>query len=363
MTDIVIWGATGYTGRLISKYFATNVSKKFPQLKWSLAGRSREKLQGICEHLDSTYGVKPEVLVADPRSQAELDGLADSSKVVIAAAGPFTTIGTGLVDACVRKKCDYVDITGEVPWVKSISDTYHHEAQQQGVLLTPMCGFDSVPSDLTTLAAVRKLWQVHQEHATKVRSYITIQGTTSGGTIKTGLMLKQNFADEYNDPHLMSRRSGSGVRVQVHSWEADPSEGEWDTWAIPQDGIWTAPFTMGKINTRVVRRSNLLFAEGGDGPSGKGYDGAVVGETPPTESHRFQYSEREVARTEAAAKKIAKNELIPPETVARLVERKRLPQPGQGPSQDQREAAWFQYTTIAEGANGSRVCCKMVRLS
>ena len=391
MVDVVIWGATGFTGRLIARHFAQNVSPRLPQLKWAIAGRSRDKLQELHSSLQlqqqqqqpqqeqqRTASDKVEVLVADPHDPQQMDHLAASAQVVIAAAGPFSEIGTGLVDACVRNECDYVDITGEVPWVRSIADRFHTAAIDQKRLIVPMCGFDSVPSDMSTFAAVSKLWRDHRQHAVRARTYVAMRGTVSGGTIRTGLLLKQQYATEYNDPYLLCHASGSqrtfpAGGADVDAWDIDLEEAEFDSWALgngtraereeSERGIWTAPFTMAKINTRVVRRSNVLFGEGCDGPAGASYDGWTANNSSSSPlGSPFTYGERCVAKSQQIAEKMAANEAIPPDTIARLVDRKRLPRPGMGPGPDQREAAWFQFTTIAESATGERAAVRMVRI-
>ncbi len=131
--------------------------------------------------------------------------------------------------------------------------------------------------------------------------YVAMRGTTSGGTIKTGVLLKQKYAREYNEPYLLSSpcvppfRGPSAEQqheeaVAPSAWERDLESAEWDAWALAtkstagivagaaddNSGIWTAPFTMARINTRVVRRSDALFRQGRDGPAGAGYDGGVV---------------------------------------------------------------------------------------
>jgi short subunit dehydrogenase-like uncharacterized protein len=218
--DVVLWGATGFTGRLIAQYLASLAARHHQQhspllvppharplpspLRLSLAGRSAPKLHALCDELDGTFGVRPAVCVvaADPSAQqADLDAMAASSRVLIAAAGPFSAIGTGVVAACVRNECDYVDVCGEVPFVRSVVDIFHSEAVRRGRLVVPMCGF-STPADLTVHAAVAKLWRETGLPARRVRTYVAIRSTSSGGTIQSGLVLKQQCVPLFGALHF-----------------------------------------------------------------------------------------------------------------------------------------------------------------
>ena len=174
MCDVVIWGATGYTGRLISRYFASSVLRRFPRLSWAVAGRSPEKLHELQQELTQAYPdvAPPLALAVNTAAQPELDAIAASARVVIAAAGPFSDTGDGMVQACFQHCCAYVDITGETPWVRSLCDRYHAAAEQRSSLIVPMCGFDSVPSDLTTHAAVGKLWRDFGQPTHRVRACV-----------------------------------------------------------------------------------------------------------------------------------------------------------------------------------------------
>lgn len=211
--DVVLWGATGFTGRLIANHFVENLLPKLPSnFSLALAGRDKTRLHDLQEELCNKRGVDignlaklAPIEVVDAHNQSAWQDIAARSRLVLAAAGPFHEIGTGIVEACVSNHCNYVDITGEVPWVKTICDRFHEHAQREQVMVVPMCGFDSVPSDLTTFVAVEELRSKFQEPAHKVRSYVTMQGTSSGGTIKTGILLKKKFLDDYNNPYLLSR--------------------------------------------------------------------------------------------------------------------------------------------------------------
>jgi short subunit dehydrogenase-like uncharacterized protein len=120
--DVVLWGATGFTGRLTGEYLSTN----YPSIKVAIAGRSESKLKSIKKSMKLRDDI--DILVADIKDSSQLDAMISQTSVVISAAGPYAWIGTEIVDSCVRCATNYCDITGEIPWVKSMIDKHHDEA-------------------------------------------------------------------------------------------------------------------------------------------------------------------------------------------------------------------------------------------
>lgn len=145
--DIVVWGATGFTGRLITEYLAAHAPD---HVKLAVAGRNKQKLEQILASANPHNRVIS-ILIGEADDLASLDAIAIQTKVVISSAGPYLKYGFGLVDACVRSKTDYVDLTGEPEFIRAIIEKHHEQAQRDGTLIVPSCGFDSVPSDLGTL--------------------------------------------------------------------------------------------------------------------------------------------------------------------------------------------------------------------
>ena len=226
-----------------------------------------------------------------------------------------------------------------------------------------MCGFDSVPSDMCTYEAARELGRLYGQSPAKARTFVAMHGTVSGGTIRTGLDLKQKFNDDYNNTHLLSHPEKGATPTE---WEGDLEQPAFDTWALmsgsskeaqqqqrqqPQqhqrrqeenarektegdfdleeqkekegeEGIWTGPFTMAKINSRVVRRSSMLFDQ-------QNSEADVNANANANANSNFEYSEVMVAKNEKLAANMTKHELTSPDFIAKLVERKRLPRPGQ----------------------------------
>ena len=122
--DIVLWGCTGFTGKLVAKYFAKHVARRLPNLRWALAGRSKAKLQALVDDID----VAVPVMIAS--SDVQDDQVAAATRVILSTAGPFAKYGSPVVEACVRSGCDYVDINGEVGWHKSMIERYDDAAAE-----------------------------------------------------------------------------------------------------------------------------------------------------------------------------------------------------------------------------------------
>jgi hypothetical protein len=177
--DVVVYGATGFTGSLVAEYFAKEYSAT--NLKWAIAGRSQSKLQSLKQKLN--LGPNVDVLVADAADQKSLDAMAESTKVVLSTTGPFALYGTPLVDACVRSSTNYCDITGESQWIRGIIDGYHDQAAASKLKIVNCCGFDCIPSDLGVMMMVDAMKEQGLEPE-EIR-YVMKEslGGASGGTI------------------------------------------------------------------------------------------------------------------------------------------------------------------------------------
>lgn len=172
--DIVVYGATGFTGRLVAQRFASQGLEK-----WAIAGRNAEKLEEIASGLP---GKKPAVVVARADHQHELRAMCESTRVVLSCAGPFTNFGEPLVGECIERGTDYVDVAGDAEFVRNLIERYHGLAAERGVRVVPCCGFDSVPVDLGvwfTMDTLRPTSRV------RVESYVQMDWTFSGGTMQS----------------------------------------------------------------------------------------------------------------------------------------------------------------------------------
>ena len=144
--DLVIFGATGFTGRLVAEYLV----EKRPGVRWALAGRSRDKLERVRTELsvlDASAGALP-ILVGDSLDAASVGDLVARTRVVCTTVGPYARYGRPLVTACAERGVHYCDLTGETPFIRAIIDAHHERAAATGARIVPCCGFDLIPSDL-----------------------------------------------------------------------------------------------------------------------------------------------------------------------------------------------------------------------
>ncbi|KAJ3247418.1 hypothetical protein HDU78_004392 [Chytriomyces hyalinus] len=185
--DIVLFGATGFTGKFATEYLL----KSGPMsVKFAIAGRSRAKLEAVRTDIAATLtGERAEraknipILIADSNDQESLDAVAASTKVILTTVGPFLQYGKPLADACIRFRTDYIDSTGETPYIKNLIDAYEDEAIANNVRIVPSCGFDSLPSDLGTLMMANHFAKKGKKLASVRAVVVKMKGGISGGTI------------------------------------------------------------------------------------------------------------------------------------------------------------------------------------
>ena len=358
--DVVVYGASGFTGKIISRYLLQHHCRGGgapPRL--ALAGRCKEKLRALRDEIAVETSADPELLACDAFDSEGLGALAARAQVVIAAAGPFALCGSPLVAACVAQGTDYVDINGEVPWVRDIIQRFDAPAAAKGTLIVPNCGY-SVLADLGAYHASMSLQGRGTPTAdpnlaaSSVRAFMQFNGRLSGGTMATGLLLDE--ADEATqavrrDPFALGGRPDGAIEASDH---ADCEDAEYE----PKLGCWSAPFWMAPINSRVVRRSAQLFRQAQEhqewawtrGLEGGGGGGRVTCPYGP----QFSYRERALASDESVARNLAASRAIPTEKRRKFIERGKLPAPGQGPSDDVRAKSWFRLFFWAE-AEGPQV--------
>lgn len=328
--DVVLYGASGFTGRQTVEYFAEHVGE---QIRWAIAGRNRQKLEQVKADCSATA----DILVADSQDQEGLDTIAEQSHVVLNTAGPFALYGDLLVDACVRKQTHYVDITGETPWVKSLIQRYHAKAAADGTRIIPFCGFDSVPSDLGTYLVVRFMQQELGVSCRQVKACFQAAGGFNGGTLASAINLMQSGeSSQMGDPYLLNPQEESPPDIAPLS--QDPKGPQYDS----DLQVWTAPFFMGPVNTRVVRRSSALFDQWQD-----------------SYGTRFAYQEylKFSGPLAAFGTTLATGVfgLALSQGWARTLLKSRLPQPGSGPSTQVMDEGWFRCELIGQASNGQQV--------
>ena len=231
--SVVLYGASGFTGRLVAHYLAARGGTG----RIGLAGRCRQKLEAVAAET-ARAGWEPDVLVAEADDHAALSGLAARTRVVLSTAGPYALCGTPLVAACLAAGTDYVDINGEVPWMRSLVDRFDAEAARADVRIVPSCGY-SVPSDLGTLATVQAMRRRfgEKDDVRSVQSFMHFNGRLSGGTMATGILLDEAtdaVQAARRDPFLLGGAPPGGARPE----DADPSGASYEA----SLAAWCAPF-------------------------------------------------------------------------------------------------------------------------
>ena len=250
--DLVIFGATGFVGRILCEYLCEQVAAN-SSVKWAIAGRSKAKLETLITELKAE-GLP--YLIADADDEASLKKLCAQTRVVISTVGPYALHGEPLVKVCANTGTDYCDLTGEPQWVRQMIERYQTAAQSSGARIIHCCGFDSMPSDL----GVRYLQQQAKErlgaYCDRIKMRVkSAQGGISGGTVASGINIIQEartnpaLRQELNNPYSLCSEAPSGVE---HPPTLVPVEYD------PDFQAWVSPFVMAAINTRVVLRSNAL---------------------------------------------------------------------------------------------------------
>jgi short subunit dehydrogenase-like uncharacterized protein len=312
--DVVLFGATGFTGALTAEYLAQHSGA---ELRWALAGRNRAKLEALAERL----GVDVPLLHADVTDDASLRSVAEAARVVITTVGPYVTYGEPLVAACAAAGTDYVDLTGEPEFVDRMYVRHHAEAAKSGARIVHACGFDSIPHDLGVLFTVE---QLPEGVPLNVRGFVRAGGKPSGGTFHSA-MTAFTRVRQTQQAHKERRAAEGGENGRRVRLVAKPHR-ELGYWAVP----------LPTIDPQVVARSARALERYGPDFTYGHYAGvkrlpiAVGGAAG-------------VASLFAAAQ-------VPP---VRKLLLGRL-SPGDGPSQDERAKGWFKVRFVGEGG-GKRV--------
>ncbi len=279
--DLVVWGATGFAGRLVAEYLTRQYGPDAVSL--ALGGRSRERLDALERDLvrqRERWDSVP-VVVGDATEPERLRDITRRTRVICTTVGPYTTYGTPLVEACVETGTEYCDLTGEINWIRETVDRFHDEAVDAETRIVHSCGFDSVPADVGTLLVQSFAAEAYDAHCDRVQIYLESgDGGVSGGTLASFAELFDAASDDPTarqtlaDPYSLAppgEREGD-----------DPGEQRWPRNDRLRPG-WTAPSPMAPVNERVVRRSSALLGyPWGRGfrctevvPTGSGVAGAV----------------------------------------------------------------------------------------
>ncbi len=334
--DIVVWGATGFTGRLAAEKLASRAGT-MGDVRWAMGGRNRSKLEAVRADLGPAAAEVP-ILVGDSHDAAFLESLAARTKVVCSTVGPYAMYGSELVGACARTGTHYCDLAAEPHWIRMMMDEHEARAAETGARIVHACGMDSVPSDVGVFFLQGRAKELHGEPCSSVRMRVTdMKGGFSGGTAASLLHGTEagrrdpSIGEAMTDPYYLApegRRQGPDRPDDMRSVEV-----EYD-----QDlRAWTKPFFMGPMNSKIVRRTNALL-------------GYPYGED-------FRYAEARLVADGPGGWLKAKGGAIgyvafltavglPP--TRRLLERYVLPESGEGPSRSVRESGHWELILIGE---------------
>ncbi len=320
--DLVLFGATGFTGRLVGDYLAKQKPKR-----WAIAGRNRDKLDAL------GFGVP--IIVVDAMDPAACAAVAKRTRVVCTTVGPYTKYGAALAAACAEAGTHYCDLTGEVNFMRASIDANHERARKSGARIVHACGFDSIPSDLGAWATQQEFHRRYGRYASKVSAfYGESSGGMSGGTAASGFAI----ADAMSDPAVR--------RVLRNPYALDPDpDGQHpkvDTRIAGWDSnlkMFFVPFFMAATNGPVVRRGHALAGH----PWGQDFSYREVMSTPGNPRGAV------MAATVTAGLGALAAAMKRPRLRAML--QKRAPQPGEGPSPEKRAKGHWKVRFFAEDGN------------
>jgi short subunit dehydrogenase-like uncharacterized protein len=347
--DIVLYGATGFVGKLTAEYLA----KAGGDARIALAGRSQDKLLAVRDTLGDPAQSWP-LIAADASQPSTLNAMAAKAQVVVTTVGPYTRYGLPLVAACAAAGTDYADLTGEPMFIRESIDLHHKQAIDTGARIVHSCGFDSIPSDLTVFALYRRAQEDQAGELADTNLVVrTLAGGVSGGTVASMMeFMRQASSDPearrlINDPYTLTpdRHAEPELGAQPDMrWRRGREI------APELDDYWVGAFVMAGPNSRIVRRSNALL----DYAYGR----------------RFEYAEqmstgRSIAAPVAAAMATAGNAAafglgtryfnrLPRKLVERVA-----PAPGTGPSERARERGHYTVETYTTTTTGARYVARM----
>jgi len=347
--DIVVYGATGFVGKLTAEYLA----EAGGSARIALAGRSAERL---AEVRDSLGGKARdwEILHADASSTASLEAMTMRTRVVLTTVGPYSRYGIPLVAACAKTGTDYADLTGEAMFVRQSIDGFHKQAVDTGARIVHACGFDSVPSDMSVYALYRRARQDGEGELLDTNFVLRgASGGASGGTIASMTEVLRAASENpdtrklLEDPYTLSQDRGAEPELGA---QPDLPWRRGRDIAPELDGVWAAGFVMALYNARIVRRSNALL----DYAYGRRFRYAEFVGIGPSLAAPVVSAALTAATAAGTAVGSRFFRLLP----RRLVE-KVLPKPGTGPSQEVRENGYYKVETYTTTSTGARYVATM----
>ena len=320
--DIVVYGATGFTGRLVAEYLHRQYGVN-GEVKWAMAGRSIDKLVAVRDEMG--VGSDVPLVVADADDIESVKKMVASTSVVLTTVGPYQLYGNELVAACAAQGTDYVDLCGEPAWMHKMIAEHSATAEKSGARIVFSCGFDSIPFDLGVFFLQQHAVSALGSTVTRVKGRVrAMKGSMSGGTLAS---FRATMEAAGRDRSLIGVLRNPFALTSGFEGAEQPlgNKPEYDQ-ALQS---WIAPFVMASINTKNVNRSNLLL-------------GHHYGED-------FVYDEMMVTgpgeKGEAIAKAISEDTSMAKSTIM----------PGEGPCKEERENGLYDVLMVGEHADGRSV--------
>ncbi|MEC9250208.1 MAG: saccharopine dehydrogenase NADP-binding domain-containing protein [Pseudomonadota bacterium] len=318
--DVVIFGATGFTGRLVAEYLAAEYGSA---VRWAMAGRSLDKLASVRDEIGAPADTP--LIAADSSDPASLAAMAEQTAAVITTVGPYQLYGEALVKACVDAGTDYVDLCGEPAWMHDIIAAYDAPARDSGARIVLSCGFDSIPFDLGVYFLQSHAIDQTGTPLARIKGRVRkMKGTFSGGTAAS---FAQTMARAAKEPDVINRLRDPFSLVPGFDGPRQPSGSK----VIFEDDLntWSAPFIMASINTKNVHRSNALLGH----RYGEDFVYDEMFSTGPGEQGE------QFANMIANDKSMAENP----------------PKPGEGPSKEERETGFYDAMFTGVTPDGTRL--------
>ncbi|WP_280474390.1 saccharopine dehydrogenase family protein [Nocardia asiatica] len=342
--DLVLFGATGFVGKLTARYLADAAPES---ARVALAGRSLDKLTAVRAGL-GPKAAEWGLVVADSTDRAALDELAARTKVVVTTVGPYLRYGMPLVAACAANGTHYADLTGEPLFIRDAIDAHHEQAVATGAKIVNSCGYDSIPSDLSVYQLYRRTVEDNTGELVDTTLVASLKGGVSGGTIDSGRAMMEAIAADPAKGKVLSHPYSLSPDKSM-----DPDVGRQSDQALSRAGAidpsldgWVSTFVMAAHNTKIVRRTNGLL-------------GWVYGKN-------FRYREVMSAGRSRVAPLVAAGMaggIVAGMTAGALLSRasagrklldRVLPKPGTGPSEKARTSGWFSMKTFAHTTSGAK---------
>jgi short subunit dehydrogenase-like uncharacterized protein len=322
--DIVVYGATGFTGQLVAEYLAAHyVGNGAP--RWAMAGRSLDKLASVRDGIGAPADTS--LIKADASDPASLKAMVDQTRLVISTVGPYQLYGSDLLEACATSGTDYIDLCGEPIWMKQMIEKHEATAKSSGARILFSCGFDSLPFELGAFFVQEEAKRVFGAPVSRVKGRVRdMRGTFSGGTAASARATFDAVAKDLSLVAILKNPFSLTPGFQ------GPKQPPGNKPVFEEDlQSWTAPFVMASVNTRNLHRSNMLM----DFPYGKDfvYDEMVL--TGPGEQGEANAKRVMAANTEKTGPNARK--------------------PGEGPSKEERESGRYDLLYVAIAPDGRQV--------